>query len=201
MRPSEILAGARISFDREQTMWTVAGCAAIHTYMLQVYAMCRLAFSGKSTLARRIADELSIPLISLDAINHERGLRGGEGMSIAQWEETSATAMDRLRRRLGEGELAVVDDTFSRRFLRDRCKAVALEFGAGFTVVLVDTPIDEIRARRDANYRHPTRHHVRDDIFEDHYRSFQFPAADEPVVRVTDRFDQGAWLNEQAARL
>jgi predicted kinase len=96
--------------------------------------MCGLAFSGKSTLALRIARELSIHVISLDAINHGRGLRGGEGMSIAQWEETSAIAMDRLRARLREGESVVVDDTFSRRFLCDRCKAVALELGAGFTI-------------------------------------------------------------------
>jgi hypothetical protein len=78
---------------------------------------------------------------------------------------------------------------------------VALEFDAGFTIVFVDTPIDEIRARRDANYQRPTRHHVRDDIFEDHYRTFQFPSANEPVVRVTDRFDLESWLSEQAARL
>ncbi|HWE16643.1 MAG TPA: AAA family ATPase [Hyphomicrobiaceae bacterium] len=179
----------------------VGAYSMISPVMAQVYAMCGVAFSGKSTLARRIADELSIALISLDAINHERGLRGGEGMSIGQWEETSAIAMDRLRRRLKEGESVVVDDTFSRRFLRDRCKAVALEFDAGFTIVFVDTPIDEIRARRDANYQRPTRHHVRDDIFEDHYRTFQFPSANEPVVRVTDRFDLESWLSEQAARL
>lgn len=169
--------------------------------MLQVYAMCGVAFSGKSVLARRIADELSIALISLDAINHERGLRGGEGMSVVQWEETSAIAMDRLRRRLMEGGSVVVDDTFSRRFLRNRCKAVAHEFRAGFTIVFVDTPVDEIRARRDANYERPTRHHVRDDVFEDHYKTFQFPAEDEPVVRVTDGFDLQMWLNEQAAPL
>jgi predicted kinase len=46
--------------------------------MLHVYAMCGVAFSGKSALARRIADELSIPLISIDAINHERGVFGVE---------------------------------------------------------------------------------------------------------------------------
>jgi predicted kinase len=163
--------------------------------------MCGVAFSGKSTLARRIADELSIALISLDAINHERGLRGGEGMSIAQWEETSAIAMDRLRQRLKEGESVVVDDTFSRRFLRDRCKAVALEFGAEFTIVFVDTPIEEIRFRRDANCQHPTRHHVRDDVFEHHYRTFQFPTADEPVVHVAEGFDLQSWLSGGAARL
>jgi hypothetical protein len=41
---------------------------------------------------------------------------------------------------------------------------------------------------------------VRDDIFEDHYKTFQFPTADEPGVRVTERFDIESWLNEQAAR-
>jgi len=168
--------------------------------MLQVYAMCGVAFSGKSTLARRIADELSISLISLDAINHERGLRGGEGLSIAQWEETSAIAMDRLRQCLREGKSTVVDDTFSRRFLRDRCRAVALEFGAEFTIVFVDTPIEEIRTRRDANHQRPTRHHVRHDVFEDHYRTFQFPTADEPVVRVVRGFDLQSWLTEEAAQ-
>src|SRR5262249_22351511 len=168
--------------------------------MLQVYA-CGVAFSGKSTLARRIADELSISVISLDAINHERGLRGGEGMSITQWEETSAIAMDRLGQCLREGKSAVVDDTFSRRFPRDRCKVVALECGAEFTIVFVDTPIAEIRARRDANYQRATRHHVRDDVFEDHYKTFQFPTPDEPVVRVAGGFDLQSWLNEEAARL
>ena len=163
--------------------------------------MCGVVFSGKSTLALQIARELSIPLISLDAINHERGLRGGEGMSIAQWEETSAIAMDRLRQCLREGKSAVVDDTFSRRFLRDQCNAVALEFGVEFTIVFVDTPIEEIRARRDTNYQRPTRHHVRDDVFEEHFKTFQFPTADEPVIRVADGFDLQSWLTEKAALL
>jgi predicted kinase len=144
---------------------------------------------------------LSILLISLDAINHERDLRGGEGMSIAQWEETSGIAMDRLRQCLREGKSAVVDDTFSRRFLRDRCKAVALEFGAEFTIIFVDTPIEEIRSRRDANNQRPTRHHVRDDVFEDHYKTFQFPTAEEAVLRVVEGFDLQAWLTKAAARL
>ena len=163
--------------------------------------MCGVAFSGKSTLARRIADELSIALISLDAINHARGLRGGEGMSIAQWEETSAIAMNRLRHCLREGKSTVIDDTFSRRFLRDRCKAIALEFGAKFTIVFVDAPIEEIRARRVANDERPTRHHIRDSIFEEHYKTFQFPTADEPVVCVAEGFDLQSWLTEEAAQL
>ena len=108
-------------------------------------------------------------------------------------EETSAIAMDRFRQCLGEGKSAVVDDTFSRRFLRDRCKAVTLEFGAKFTIVFVDTAIEEIGSRRDANNQRPTCHHVRDDIFEDHYKTFLFPTAEEPFVRVVEGFDLQSW--------
>jgi uncharacterized metal-binding protein YceD (DUF177 family) len=95
----------------------------------------------------------------------------------------------------------VVDDTFSRRFLRDRCKAVALELGAQFTILFVDTPMDEIRARRIANYERPTRHHIRDSVFEEHCRTFQFPTPDEPVVRIVEGFDLQSWLADEAARI
>lgn len=166
--------------------------------MLNVFAMCGLAFSGKSTLARQIADTFEIELISLDAINHERGLHGGEGMTTSQWEETSAIAMERLRQTLRSARSAVVDDTFSHRFLRDRCKSVADEAGASFTIVFVDTPIEEVRARRAANDDRPTRHGIRDDIFDAHVASFQFPTSDEPVVKIRKSFDVVAWLEALA---
>lgn len=35
---------------------------------------------------------------------------------------------------------------------------------------------------------------VRDDVFEDHYKAFQFPTADEPVVHVVEGFDLQSWL-------
>jgi hypothetical protein len=52
--------------------------------MLHVYAMCGVAFSGKSTLARRIAGQLFIPLISLDAINHAVVFKSGVGRFLRQ---------------------------------------------------------------------------------------------------------------------
>jgi len=137
--------------------------------------MCGLAFSGKSSVAAILARELKTELISLDAINHERGLRGGEGMSDRQWEETSAIAMDRLRQWLQRGRSVVVDDTFSHRFLRDRCKRVADDNGSRFLIILMDTPLSDIEARREANDRHPVRHRIRDQVFWHHRDRFQFP--------------------------
>ena len=150
-----------------------------------VYAMCGLAFSGKSTVAQTLRRELGIELISLDAINAERGLQGGEGIPDKQWEETSLMAMDRLRALLRERHSVVVDDTFSHRFLRERCKGVADECGCRFLIVFVDAPLSEIEARRAANKANPVRHHIRDEVFRHHRDRFQYPTDDEIVVRVT----------------
>jgi predicted kinase len=153
------------------------------------YATCGLAFSGKSSAARTVAAELGTDLISLDAINHERGLRGGEGIPVEEWEKTSLIAMERLRAALLAGRSVVVDDTFSHRFLRDRCKAVADACGSLFLILYMDTPIGVIEARRAENDRNPSRHHVRDDVFAAHRDGFQHPMHDEPVVRI----GEGTW--------
>jgi predicted N-acetyltransferase YhbS/predicted kinase len=167
--------------------------------MTHVYAMCGIAFSGKSTMARRIVAELGIELISLDAINAERGLHGGDGLADAQWEETSLIAMDRLRTLLREGKSVVVDDTFSHRFLRDRCKAVVDEYGGRFSIVFVDTPRATIQERRVANSQFATRSHLRDDVFEHHRRRFQFPDNDEPHIRIVSDQDLAAWIAREKA--
>jgi predicted kinase len=159
-----------------------------------VIAMCGIAFSGKSTAARKIAAALDLDLIVLDAINDDRGMSGGAGMTPDQWNETSLIAMDRLRAALARGRSVVVDDTFSHRFLRDRCKAVADEFGCAFEILFVDTPLIAIQLRRTANNASPIRPQVRDDVFDAHQKQFQFPADDEPIVRVRDDHDLDRWI-------
>jgi predicted kinase len=166
-----------------------------------VYAMCGLAFSGKSTVAQTVKRELGIELISLDAINAERGLQGGEGVPDKQWEETSLMAMDRLRALLRERHSVVVDDTFSHRFLRERCKGVADECGCRFLIVFLDTPLVEIEARRAANNLNPVRHHIRDDVFRHHRDRFQYPNDDELVVRIAHDGDLECLLRRERHNL
>jgi SAM-dependent methyltransferase/predicted kinase/N-acetylglutamate synthase-like GNAT family acetyltransferase len=156
---------------------------------LRVFAMCGIAFAGKSTLARRVAEAMKLDLISLDTINAERGLHGGEGIPDARWEETSFIAMTRLRKCLEQGRGAVVDDTFSHRFLRERCQRVATSCGANFTIVLVDTPISVIQSRRHMNAVEKIREPIRDEVFEHHLARFEYPTQDEPTFRISREQD------------
>ena len=62
------------------------------------------SFSGKSTLARKIIERLRCAYISLDDINAERGLWGGDGIPLEEWERTHALAREGLATWMGTGK-------------------------------------------------------------------------------------------------
>jgi predicted kinase len=87
--------------------------------------MCGRSFSGKSTLARALARALKAELVSIDAINEEGGLRGGEGIPVSEWGRTNDGASARTAAFLRTRRSVVVDDTSSPRFLRERWRTLA----------------------------------------------------------------------------
>src|SRR5579883_1133482 len=121
--------------------------------MRALIALCGLAFSGKSTIARRVATELDCALISYDALNAARGFDGGTTIDDSEWEKTSMAAAVQARATLSAGRGVVVDDTFSHRFLRDRFAKLAQSVGVPFVLLFVDTPLAVIEARIADNAR------------------------------------------------
>ena len=83
--------------------------------MPTVFLMCGLTFSGKTTVAKRIASDFGCDYLSLDDINDERGLWGGHGIPAEEWERTHQIALERMSERLEQGSCVVVDDTNNLR--------------------------------------------------------------------------------------
>jgi predicted kinase len=160
----------------------------------ELIAMCGLAFSGKSTIARRVAVAVDAELISYDAINAARGFDGGKAIADAEWEKTSMMAAGSARQALANGRGVVVDDTFSHRFLRDRFRTVAQVVNVPFVLLFVDTPLDVIEARIAENARSKARGHIEPEVFAHHRERFQFPGKDEAPVRLSDAADLDRWL-------
>ncbi len=127
---------------------------------------------------------MSARVISLDAINAERGLAGGQGISLEEWAHTNDEAKRRVESALADGGTVVVDDTASPRFLRDGWRAVAEQSGAAFALVFLDTAADTIRARLLRNRDDVERPDVIDAVMADHLASFEVPEADETAVTV-----------------
>src|SRR5687768_14245353 len=141
--------------------------------------MCGLAFSGKTTLARAIVSELGWAYISLDEINAERGLSGGDGMETVEWERTHHIALQSLQKKLTSGTSVVVDDTNCFRWIRDRFRDLSRANHARTTVVLVDTPIHEIQQRIAHNRDVRGRRGIEATVFGAHVAAFERPADDE----------------------
>lgn len=56
-----------------------------------------MPFSGKTTLGTSVAQYLNALYISLDEINEARGLFGGEGIPVEEWEKTHHLAIEKLQ--------------------------------------------------------------------------------------------------------
>src|SRR5688572_3242756 len=98
--------------------------------MTRLLGMCGLSFAGKTTLAREIVRLVGAEYISLDDINEERGLYGGDGISRHEWEKTSFIAVERMAPVLEAGRDVLLDETLCFRWLRDRYVVVAGRCGA-----------------------------------------------------------------------
>ena len=165
--------------------------------MPRLILMCAPSFAGKTTLSKRIAARLGCPRVSLDEINGERGLDGGAGIPVEEWEKTSWIAIDRVRSILRRGQDVVVDDTACFRFLRDRYREAASECGAVVRIVYIDVPETELRRRIAANRQTRDRPDIADEVFQSHFETFEVPGTDEEPLIFHPREDPEVWIRDQ----
>lgn len=167
--------------------------------------MCGLSFSGKSTLATQLAVELDAELMSLDGINEERGLHGGQGIPLEEWANTNRIAHERAGALLASDRHVVVDDTGSPRFIRDAWRATATESAAPFVLVWVQVSPELQRHRVLANRDQPSRADVTDGVLTEHAATFEPPNEEDPLIvdaaRTTDPATVSAVVAEIGARI
>jgi predicted kinase len=168
--------------------------------MRTLYLMSGLSFSGKTTLARKIVEWLQCAYISLDDINAERGLWGGDGIPVEEWERTHALARERLATWMATGKDAVVDDVNNLRWLRDRWRAAASAGGYRTLVIYLNIPHTELVARRRANQVTVERKGITEAVWTKHLSDFEPPGADEDVLRYGLAEDAASWVMNHFGR-
>ena len=109
--------------------------------------LCGLPYAGKSAIADALVED-GYAVISLNSINHERGLGlDGESVPGSEWMRTHRTALERLNAYLRAGHSVVWDDSNYAAFIRDPIFEAAIEAGGDPVVVFVDTPLEVVRTR------------------------------------------------------
>lgn len=147
--------------------------------------LCGRSFSGKSTVARALGAGLPGVVVSLDEINTERGLDGGQGIPIEEWGRTNVIARERVTDELSRDNTVIVDDTGSPRFLRDGWRELSAGQGAQLVLVFIDAATETLVQRQAANRTSGARHNVVDAVMSEHLDSFESPTDNEDPLRFT----------------
>ena len=166
--------------------------------MKTLYLMCGMPFSGKTTLGQSIAQYLDVPYISLDEINEARGLFGGDGIPVEEWEKTHSLAMQQLAKLIKIGVEIILDDTNCFRWLRDRFRDFASQYGYQTVIIFLDIPLSKIWHRIEKNDRSQTRHRVKKSIVREMAQTFE-PPDDEITIRYTAEQPIDKWLDKYFA--
>ncbi len=153
-----------------------------------------MPFSGKTTLGKLVSEYLNSSYISLDEINEARGLWGGDGISIEEWEKTHSLAMEQLENLMPSQQDVVLDDTNCFRWLRDRFRVLGAQHGYRTVIIYLDIPLSEIFNRMEENEKTKTRHRVKRDIVNEMVKTFESPQSDEIVIKYSHYQPLDEWI-------
>ena len=150
-----------------------------------LYIMCGLAFAGKSTLARKIAEYTDSKIIAFDKLWMEKDRehpvpKGDEG-----WRFIRKVGQDEVAKALREGSSVVYDDNNVRFEHREELRKVAEEAGADSVVIYLNTLLDVIKAREQANRSTGERHEVEPENFQTVLEQMEPPSLSEHVLEFT----------------
>lgn len=159
--------------------------------MGKLFILCGLPFSGKTYLAQKIAEHLPVTIISFDEIYEELKQKTGDDLSPQPevWDQVKQTALLFLSKNLQEGKNIVWDSTNPLRKHREELIKIGDSFDAQNTVLHVNTPLDEIRKRRQENkFTHRKIDRGSDD-FEQTLRMWENPLEVERAIQVASESD------------
>lgn len=150
--------------------------------MPKLYIMSGVGFSGKSTLAKKIAEYTGATLVSQDGLFFEKEKEWNiDQDSDEQWRMLLDMCLERIRQLLSEGTSVVFDNTNTRHQHREEVRQVALAIGAEPVVVFLDTPIEVQKERQERNRITKERHDVKQEYLDQAIAELEIPGEDESV--------------------
>ncbi|MDU7360812.1 MAG: ATP-binding protein [Propionibacteriaceae bacterium] len=152
-----------------------------------VVLLCGLTCSGKSTLARQLAEQ-GFVWLSVDQDAWDAGCRE-QPLPAAVQREIKVAHKRRVRELVADGRDVVLDYALVSRARRDEYRALAEQAGARVVLLQLDVPAAELHRRlaaRNAGPRGPHQVIVAPEQLDKWIATFEPPADDEGAVRVTE---------------
>jgi predicted kinase len=147
-----------------------------------LYIMCGLPFSGKTTLARTLANHCGFVHLDLDAIARGKNLFPEEGISDEQWSQVFREVHRQVADLLSSGKSVVFDAVNYDLAGRDRLRMIAQQSNSLVYVIYINLPMQEIEKRRQTNQANHERPHVRDVDLVELATDFEIPTTEENLL-------------------
>lgn len=145
--------------------------------MANLYIMCGLAFSGKSTLSKKIALEKGFKCVAFDEM--------WQKVDKKSWKLVRKACLSEVSELLKSGLSVIYDDNNPRFEHREEFRKVAQKLRAKVTVIYLNTPIEIIREREIKNRITKDRHEVDPINFNKVASDLEIPNQNEKFVEFT----------------
>ena len=171
--------------------------------MSTLIILCGQPYAGKTTLGRAIVDKFGYETVDVDVTKeHLYGLGlKDDDLTHEQWvkiyEETDQQIADYLQ----AGRNVVDDSRNFRNFERIHAKAIVDRCAAALVTIYVRAPEAVLRQRLEDNRKHPTRHDIDDQVFEQFLTLFEPPSEDEHPLVFNCGDDLEEWITNHSAAL
>ncbi len=167
--------------------------------MQKLYIMCGLAFSGKSTLARKIAVYTGSKLVAFDKLWVEKEKAQPISKDAVGWQFIRKVGQEEVAKALNQGLSVVYDDNNVRFEHREELRQIAKEFGAEDFVVYLKTPMSVILDREATNRITGQRHKVDPIDFQTVAEQLEPPTPEENVIEFVPEDTIDDWLSKKLA--
>lgn len=164
--------------------------------MTNLYIMCGLAFSGKSILARKIAEHTGSRLIAFDKLWVEKEKEQPISKGDEGWRFIRKVAQEEIAKALREGVSVVYDDNNVRFEHREEIREIGRSLGADPIVVYLNTPMDLIKERERVNKTTGERHEVGPENFQTVVEQLEVPTHNEHALEFTPETDVNEFLKK-----
>lgn len=148
-----------------------------------LYMLTGLPFSGKSTLAKQLAEALQLKVLSYDhdIYEHYKDTVPAGTSKAEEFDRVQAIAHEHLRALLERGESVIYDDLNLEESDRQKVQEVVHACHARSVIIYANTPLDVIQKRREANNTTHGRGPISESTMQLDISLFQPPRPEESV--------------------
>ncbi len=165
--------------------------------MKKLYIVCGVAFSGKSTLSKKIADYKKVTLVSQDTLWFEKKKELNlDSDSDEDWDKVLQLSKALVRDILMKGDSVAFDDISLKYSDRESLRNLAKECGAESVLVYLDTPRSVQQERQNKNLETKERHDVPKHLIDWGLEELEIPQDSEKAFIFRPETDITDWLNK-----